>query len=271
MTDTNPDNHFGAAPGINLVKLTNGTDNDTAARPLVPVGSTVTFTYMVTNTGNVPLSGVTVRDDNGTPADPADDFDATFVGGDADADGLLDLTETWTFTASRIATAGQYTNLGTATGTPPPGGGPPVTDTNPDNHFGAAPGDQPRQADQRHRQRHGARRRRAGRQHGDLHLPRHQHRQRAAVRRHGRATTTARPPTRPTTSTPPSSAATPTATACSTSTETWTFTASRIATAGQYTNLGTATGTPPPGGGPPVTDTNPDNHFGAAPGINSSS
>ena len=49
---------------------------------------------------------MTVRDDNGTPADPADDFDATFVGGDADADGLLDLTETWTFTASRIATAG---------------------------------------------------------------------------------------------------------------------------------------------------------------------
>ena len=59
----------------------------------------MTFTYVVTNTGNVPLSGVTVRDDNGTPADPADDFNATFVGGDADADGLLDPTETWTFTA----------------------------------------------------------------------------------------------------------------------------------------------------------------------------
>ena len=79
------------APGINLVKLTNGTDNDTPTGPIVPVGSTVTFTYIVTNTGNVPLSGVTVRDDNGTPADPADDFDATFVGGDADGDGLLDL------------------------------------------------------------------------------------------------------------------------------------------------------------------------------------
>ena len=91
MTDTNPDNHFGSAPGINLVKLTNGTDNDTPPGPIVPVGSTVTFTYVVTNTGNVPLSGVTVRDDNGTPADPADDFDATFVGGDTDGDGLLDL------------------------------------------------------------------------------------------------------------------------------------------------------------------------------------
>ncbi len=50
----------------------------------MPVGSTVTFTYVVTNTGNVPLSGVAVRDDNGTPANPADDFDATFVGGDTE-------------------------------------------------------------------------------------------------------------------------------------------------------------------------------------------
>ena len=75
---------------------------------------------MVTNTGNVPLSGVIVTDDNGTPGDPADDFNADFVGGDANADGLLDTTETWTFTATRHRHAGQYTNIGTATGTPPP-------------------------------------------------------------------------------------------------------------------------------------------------------
>src|SRR5205085_2510826 len=85
------------------------------------------------------LSGVTVRDDNGTPGNPADDFNATFTGGDTNGNGLLDLGETWTFTASRVATAGQYTNVGTATGTPPPGGGPPVTATNPENVFGAAP------------------------------------------------------------------------------------------------------------------------------------
>jgi hypothetical protein len=56
----------------------------------------------------------------------------TFVGGDADGDGLLDATETWTFTAARIATPGQYTNIGTATGTPPPGAArrsPPPTPT----------------------------------------------------------------------------------------------------------------------------------------------
>jgi hypothetical protein len=138
VTDTNPDHHFGAAPAINLVKRTNGTDNNAAPGPSVSIGSTVTFTYAVTNPGNVPLSGVTVRDDDGTPGNLADDFNAAFVGGDTNANGLLDTTETWTFTASRMATAGQYTNVGTAAGTPPPGGGAAVTDTDVDNHFGTS-------------------------------------------------------------------------------------------------------------------------------------
>src|SRR4029078_6112863 len=107
VSDTDPDNHFGAAPAINIVKLTNGNNNDVAPGPSVPVGSTVTFTYVVTNPGNVPLSGVTVRDDNGTSRNTADAFNPTFVGGDTNADGLLDTSETWTFTASRIATPGQ--------------------------------------------------------------------------------------------------------------------------------------------------------------------
>ena len=58
----------GEPPAINLVKLTNGTNNNSPPGPMVPVGSTVTFTYVVTDTGNAPLSGVVVRDDNGTPA-----------------------------------------------------------------------------------------------------------------------------------------------------------------------------------------------------------
>jgi len=139
VSATGTDNHFGSIPAINVVKLTNGTDNNTGPGAFVPVGSTVTFTYVVTNTGNVPLSGVAVLDNNGSPANAADDFNASFAGGDTNANGLLDLSETWTFAASRIATPGQYTNIGTATGTPPPGSGAPVTDSDPDNHFGSIP------------------------------------------------------------------------------------------------------------------------------------
>jgi len=122
---------------IQVVKVTNGTDNNSPPGPSVPIGSTVTFTYTVTNSGNGPLSNVTVRDDNGTPGNPADDFNATFTGGDTNANGLLDPTETWTFLATRIATAGQYTNVATATGTAAPA--TQVTSTDPDNHFGALP------------------------------------------------------------------------------------------------------------------------------------
>src|SRR6185436_12121954 len=85
-------------------------------------------------------SGVVVRDDNGTPGNLADDFNASFTGGDTNSNGLLDLTETWTFTASRIATPGQYTNTASATGTPPAGAGQPITATDSDNHFGAGGG-----------------------------------------------------------------------------------------------------------------------------------
>ena len=51
-------------PSIDIEKATNGFDADTAAEaPVVFVGDAVEWTYVVTNTGNVPLSGVTVTDD----------------------------------------------------------------------------------------------------------------------------------------------------------------------------------------------------------------
>ena len=139
ITTSEADYHFGVAAAINVVKLTNGTDNNSPPGPLVPVGSTVTFTYIVTNPGNIAfvLNSVIVRDDNGTPGNPADDFNPTFTGGDTNGNGLLDTTETWTFNGSRIATAGQYTNVATASGTDPVATS--VTDTDPDNHFGVAP------------------------------------------------------------------------------------------------------------------------------------
>ncbi len=82
-----------AQPGISLEKTANVTETY--------VGKPIGYTYMVTNTGDTPLSSVGVTDDKiGT---------ATYKNGDTDMNGLLDLTETWTFTAS-------YTILGSDDG-----------------------------------------------------------------------------------------------------------------------------------------------------------
>jgi uncharacterized repeat protein (TIGR01451 family) len=116
VTDTDVSNHFGFSTGIALRKLTNGIDTGTGAGPNLSVGSTATFTYVVTNTGNTPISDVVVTDDNGTPANTSDDFSPTFVGGDTDGDSLLDATETWTYQATRVVTTGSYRNTATVTG-----------------------------------------------------------------------------------------------------------------------------------------------------------
>ena len=63
-----------AAPAIAIVKETNGQVALFPPGPTVFVGTTVTFTYLVSNPGNVPLHDVTIVDDNGTPTIAADDF-----------------------------------------------------------------------------------------------------------------------------------------------------------------------------------------------------
>src|SRR4029077_20872820 len=111
----------------------------------VAVGSTVTWTYNVTNQGLEPIDNVVVTDDNGTPGDTSDDLSTlksgskqiTYVSGD-DGNGLLDPGETWVFTASAPAVAGQYENFGTVTGTSTDSN-TPVTDTNVDHYYGDAP------------------------------------------------------------------------------------------------------------------------------------
>ncbi|MCE5266296.1 MAG: matrixin family metalloprotease, partial [Planctomycetaceae bacterium] len=98
------DGYFGVAPGVAIVKLTNGTHN-----PNVPAGSEVTWSYVVTNTGNVPLNGITLSDDQGVVPQ--------YQSGDANADGKLDLGETWLFSATGTAIVGAYANTVTVTGT----------------------------------------------------------------------------------------------------------------------------------------------------------
>jgi hypothetical protein len=146
VVDTDPSNHFGVQSGVRLVKSTNGQDANTATGPLLAVGATATFTYVVTNTGNVALSTVVVRDDNGTAANTADDFTLTIVSGDANSNGRLDTNETWNYQATRVVTAGQYTNIGSVTGTPVDATGATIaglgnaTSTDPSNHFGVNAG-----------------------------------------------------------------------------------------------------------------------------------
>jgi hypothetical protein len=105
-----------ALPIIDIHKLVNGIESVTPPGPMVPVGSTLTFTYLVDNDGDESLTGVSVRDDNGTPLSTADDFFPTFVGGDVDANGLLGINEEWTFVASRIATEGPFQNVAVTSG-----------------------------------------------------------------------------------------------------------------------------------------------------------
>jgi hypothetical protein len=119
-------------PAIQLIKFVNGEDANSPPGPTVSPGSTVTFTYQVTNVGNITLSNVVVTDDNGTPGVPADNFNPMFTAGDLNSNGLLDLGETWTYSAASIAIVGQYTNTATASASE-------ASDTDLGNYFGVEP------------------------------------------------------------------------------------------------------------------------------------
>jgi len=77
------------------------------------VGDTITYTYTVTNAGDVPLSAVTVSDDLAGAA--------VYFSGDTNIDGFLDLGETWIFTANYEVPSGldPVVNIATAYGTSP--------------------------------------------------------------------------------------------------------------------------------------------------------
>jgi PKD repeat protein len=123
VTDADAACYFGAAPAIEIAALTNGEEADTPPGPTVPVGSTVAWTYVVTNAGNVPLAAVTVTDDRGVTVTAPKT--------------ALAPGESMTATASGIAAAGLYANNGTAAGTPP--SGPAVSATDPSHYYGVVP------------------------------------------------------------------------------------------------------------------------------------
>ena len=271
QTASNPDNDDGYTTNINIVKLTNGTDNDNAPGLYVPVGNAVTWTYDVTTTGNVPLSGVAVSD-SVAGVDPTPVLSGGFNVGDTNHDGLLEAGETWVFTASGTAIAGQYTNIGTAVGTP-------STPAVRRSRGFPAKGHQPRQLLRLHDQHQ---HRQADQRHGQQQRPRPVRSRRQPVTWTYDVTTTGNVPLSGVAVSDSVAGVDPTPVLSGgfnvgdtnhdgllEAGETWVFTASGTAIAGQYTNIGTAVGTPSdstvcvsPGALAPKTATNPDNYYG---------
>jgi LPXTG-site transpeptidase (sortase) family protein len=93
--------YFGNAPAIDIEKLTNGENADVPPGPTVMIGDPVAWTYVVTNTGNVALTNVTVTDDQGVTV--------------TCPQTTLAVAESMTCTASGTAQLGQYANIGTVT------------------------------------------------------------------------------------------------------------------------------------------------------------
>ena len=125
-------------PSVLIVKSTNGFDANTTPGPMIATGAAVNWTYVVTNTGTVPLINLAVTDDKGvTVTCPKTRLEAN----DGAAGGLDEMT----CTASGTATAGQYANIGTVVGTAADGDGNvlgaagAVTDDDPSHYFGASP------------------------------------------------------------------------------------------------------------------------------------
>lgn len=104
---------FVAEPEITVVKEAIEVNGEPIGDPKeAKENDTITYTYNVTNTGNVPLSDVSVTD-------PDVDTSPTYVSGDTNDDDLLDLIETWIYTAEYTVpwfTAGPVENEAEATG-----------------------------------------------------------------------------------------------------------------------------------------------------------
>jgi hypothetical protein len=124
VSDDDPANYFGALGSIDIEKLVNGDDADDPPGPFIPVGAPIEWTFVVTNTGNVPLTNVTVTDSKGVAVScPSTELAAG---------------ASFTCTASGTSEAGEYTNFGVATGETPDG--IVVRDEDPAHYFGDDPG-----------------------------------------------------------------------------------------------------------------------------------
>jgi hypothetical protein len=126
VSHSDPSHYFGVAkPAIQVETAVNGNDADSPKGPEVPEGSTLSFTYVVKNTGDVALSGIKVTDSKGVAV--------------SCPKTTLQPGESMTCTGSGKAIEGQYSATGTATGK----GGcddQSVSDDDPVHYFGKPTG-----------------------------------------------------------------------------------------------------------------------------------
>lgn len=121
--------YTGVHPAIHIDKVTTGVDSATVVNNVITphyatgdglsflAGYGVTWTYTVTNAGDVSLSNIGVTD-NQPGVTPTGVLQADHIHnlGDINDNGLLDVGESWTFTASGTSVLGSYSNVGTASG-----------------------------------------------------------------------------------------------------------------------------------------------------------
>ncbi len=115
--------YFGAAPALTPVKYTNSQLATSSTGPFIPVGQPVTWTYVITNSGNVALNAIVLNDNR--------------VGSVSCPSSSLDAGSSMTCMATGIATQGLYTNSATVTGTPPVGG--VIVANSSSSYYGIAP------------------------------------------------------------------------------------------------------------------------------------
>lgn len=139
---SDPSHYLSARPAVQIEKATNGVDADTGPGPWIRTGDQVTWTYVVTNTGNTPLTQVRITDDRNVVID---------CGGGSAVIARLDPDVSRTCTGFGVAGEGPYVNLGTVVAVPSDQSGAPildpdtgspvstVTDDDPSHHRGANP------------------------------------------------------------------------------------------------------------------------------------
>jgi uncharacterized repeat protein (TIGR01451 family) len=108
VTATAVSHYFGVLAGIGVDKRAD------ASR--IRSGETVTYTYVVSSTGNVPLGEITLVDDRCAGVVPVES--GGFNVGDLNSDGLLDVGENWRYSCASLITT-TTTNIATVSGVDP--------------------------------------------------------------------------------------------------------------------------------------------------------